>query len=134
MDGRPVTIGVKMTKDDRDIAETDDPLGIFDKRGEIQLIDDMHRAIAATRAEDGFYFAIVDHLLEICRPFGIGAAKTEVLFPNSVPDLDAKSPALDELGGRQDLLLGDIACRTGDADGIAGPEIGWDDERGCWGA
>src|SRR6201994_1345600 len=128
MDGREVAVGMQMTEKNGDIAKTDDPLGMFCERRKIELIDDVNGAIAAAGAEDGAKPGVVQHLLEIGGAFGIGAAEDRVLFPYGLTNFDPKSPTLDELRGRQDLLGGDVAGGAGDADSVAGFEIGCDDQ------
>src|SRR5579862_3435147 len=120
MDRGPVAVCMEVAKDNGDIAKADDPFGIFGQEREIQLIDNMHGTIAAAGAKDGLYPGIVEHLLEIGRPFGVGAAEDGVFFSDGVAYLEVKAPAFDELGSGEDLFFGDITGGAGDADGVAG--------------
>ena len=100
-----VQIGMDMAKQNGDIAKADDPFGVFQQGREIQLIDNMNRAIAAPGAEDGFDVGVVEHLLKIGKAFGIGAAVDKIFFSDGVAGQCPEAPALDQLDGGLDLLL-----------------------------
>src|SRR6185437_2927641 len=119
MNGGKVEIGMQMTQKDGDIAKADDPFGLCLQRREIQRVDDVYGTIAAAGAEDGGEFGITKHLLEVCRAFLVGAAEDKIFFTYGVADLDAKAPAFDEVYRRLNLLGGDVACGTRDADDVA---------------
>ena len=121
---------MNMTKEDGNITETDDPFGMLQQRRKIQSIDNVNGAVAAARAEDSIDSGIVQHLLKIGEPFGIGAAEGEVFFADSVADLNMETPAFYLLNGGLDLLEGDISGGAGDADRIARPKVGRDKEDG----
>ena len=91
----------------------------------------MDRAVTAPGAEDSFEIRIVEHLLKIGEAFGIGAAVDKILFSDGVAGERSKAPAFDLLDRGLDLFAGDIAGGTGDTDGIAGFEIGWDQQGWC---
>jgi hypothetical protein len=89
----------------------------------IQLVDDMHGAVATPGAEDGFDLRIIEHLLKIGESFRIGATVYKIFFPNGIAGFCLKPPAFDLLNGGLDFLQGDITGGTGNADGIAGLQI-----------
>jgi hypothetical protein len=121
---------MNMAKEDGDIAEADDPFGMLQQGRKIQSIDNMNGAVAAAGAEDSIDGGIVQHLLEVGEPFGIGAAEGEVFFADSVADLDMEAPAFYLLDSGLDLFQGDIPGGTGDTDQIARPKVGRDKEDG----
>ena len=131
MDGGDVKIGMNMAEQDGDIAEPDDPFGISDQRGEIQLIDYVDGPIAATGAKDGADGSIVEHFLKVCCSFAVVAAEDGFSFADGVADLDPEAPAFDLFDSGLDLFQGDVACRASDADAVAGAQVRRGDE-GEW--
>jgi hypothetical protein len=67
-------------------------------------------------------------LLEVGQPFRIGAAEDEVFLSYGVAYLYMKSPAFDLLDGGLDFFEGDVTGGAGDADAVAGFEIGREEE------
>src|SRR3954471_20917061 len=112
MNGSHIDIAMDMTQQDCDIAKADDPLGVIGQSAEVDLVDDMHGAISASGTEDGFQRRIIQHMLQVGRPFCIGAAKAAVLPAYGLACLDPESPALDLLYSRLDLFRSDITSRT----------------------
>ena len=47
-----------------DVAEADDPFGLFAQRREVEQREQAHRSVAALIADDGFHAGIVDHGLQ----------------------------------------------------------------------
>jgi len=90
-----VQIGMDMAQQNGDIAKADDPFGVFQQGREIQLIDDMDRAVAAPGTEDRFEIRVVEHLLKIGEAFSVGAAVDKILFSDSVAGERSEAPAFD---------------------------------------
>jgi hypothetical protein len=130
VNGCDVQIGMNMAKEDGDIAEADDPFGMLQQGRKVQSIDYVNGAIAAAGAENSIDSGIVQHLLEVGEPFGIGAAEGEVFFADRVADLNMKTPAFYLLDSGLDLFQGDIPGGAGDADRITRLKIGREEEDG----
>ena len=108
-----------------DIAEPDDPFGMFPEMREIDLLDNPPGAIAAPPAQDGFDPFIIQHLLQIGQPLRIrtrkiirgAATKGSAHFNLVAPFLQGIDAGLRFFGRH-------IPGRTYNADGIAFFQIG----------
>lgn len=78
VEGGELEIVMEMRVEDSYVAVADNPLGMGEKRGEIDKVDDADGTVATTSAEDGFHIAVVDGPLEVGRPLGVGTSELVV--------------------------------------------------------
>ena len=114
-----------------DVAEADDPFGLFAQRREVEQREQAHRSVAALIADDGFHAGIVDHGLQVCGAPGVGPGEVGLFAVGVVRSEFHFQPPLFEAFpdfGRVGLLL-EFARRGDDAYGVTRPQVGRADER-----
>src|SRR6187549_2723791 len=129
MNGCYPVITVKVRMNNGNIAEANNPFGMCGQLTEIQFIYNAYSTVTTTCTHDGFNGVVVQHLLKICRPFFICAAKSKIAFADGIAYPDSKTPALHLLYGVLYFLECNVTGATGYTNCITGLQVPRNDKR-----
>src|SRR6516164_9932305 len=117
-------VAVQMCMKDGDIAETDDPFGIFFEFSKPDAIDDAADTISPTGTEYRPYLIIVEHVLEFFQPLPICPGKIVLRGASQVwSNLHVVSPVLHCTDAYLRLFIRHVPCWTNYTDSISRFEI-----------
>ena len=120
MQGSDIIITEQVGMEDGNIAVAHDPFGLLREFFKIDPINDASGAIPPAGTENGIYFLIVQHLLEITQSFLIGAGKIgHGSATNRIAHFYIIAPLLQDLYTGLHFFEGHIAGRTYQSDGIS---------------
>ena len=105
-----------------DVAEAHDPLGVAAQGGKVQVIEQVHGAVAAAGAPDGADGGVIERSLQIGGALLGGAGLLEVLPADARAQLHLQAPAFGQRNTVAQLLHRDGARSGDDGDGVTGTE------------
>ena len=91
-----------------DVAESQQPLRMFTKGGEVNLVHQMHGPVSSSAAKNSFHFRIIHRTLQVLQTLpdrsGITSGRTSGIFKTAVAFLASKVSVNEENEAMTDFL------------------------------